>query len=55
MSNRPEYTVQTRTPEAHAVMRKGPRGGTRLVSVWRMRHMADDVAAKLNAWSSGEI
>lgn len=48
------YLVETRREDCWAVMRQGPKGGTRLIAVYRMRHQAVRVAATLNNWSVQE-
>lgn len=54
MKRYPVYDVQPRT-DSFAVIRTGTNGAEICMGIWRMEHMAQDLAARLNAWSGGEI
>lgn len=55
MAKAVSYEVQQRGLHAFAVLRKGAKGGTRLINVYTMEHQANDVAAKLRQWINGEV
>lgn len=51
---RSTYEVRQHAIFAFAVLRIGPRGGTRLINVYTAKHVAEDVAAKLRQWVNSE-
>ena len=50
-----KYEIQKRNFGWHAVLRKGPKGGTRLVAVYQDREAAEHVATLLNANAHREV
>lgn len=57
---RPHYRVQERIRGGnlgaiYAVLRTGPRGGTRLVSVWDNKVVANRICSTLNSYSGEEV
>ena len=50
----PTYRVETRAT-CYAVIRTGPKGGTKFITAYTMKHQAEEVAAILNRWAGQEV